>query len=382
MLAVKDLAEDVGVAAACEALAVPRASFYRWRNPPAETPKPRPTPPRALSGEERQRVRDVLNSEEFVDQAPAQVYATLLDRGVYHCSVRSMYRILEEHGEVRERRDQLRHPVYTKPELIATGPNQVWSWDVTKLPGPAKWTHYSLYVILDIFSRYVVGWLVAERENAALAKRLIEETVKKQGVSENELTLHSDRGPPMKSSSVAQLLAHLGVTKSHSRPHTSNDNPFSEAQFKTLKYRPEFPRRFGSLEHARSASRELFHWYNHEHRHSGIALMTPFAAHYGKAPEIYENRRQALEQAYRDHPERFVGRAPEPPRLPEAVWINPPAKPQPAAEERPPEAPSACEGTPPSRASAVAPEEASPAPLLSLPGRPHPAAATQAQKKG
>jgi len=324
MPAVKDLAGAVGVAAACEALALPRASFYRWQKP-AEEPKPRPTPPRALHAEERRAVREALNCEEFVDHAPAQVYASLLDRGIYLCSVRTMYRILEEHGEVRERRNQLRHPEYTKPELLATGPNQVWSWDITKLLGPAKWTYYYLYVILDIFSRYVVGWLLAERESAALAKRLIEETIEKQGVAEEELTLHSDRGPSMKSGTVAQLLADLGVTKSHSRPYTSNDNPFSESQFKTLKYRPDFPKRFGSALDARAHCRRFFPWYNEEHHHCGIGLMTPWAVHYGKDRKIHEHRRQILREAYRKNPERFVSKPPNPPRLPEAVWINPPS---------------------------------------------------------
>lgn len=325
MMAAKDLARTVGVKAACDALTVPRASFYRWQKPRVEEPRPRPTPPRALGPEERREVREVLNSEEFVDHAPAQVYASLLDRGIFLCSVRTMYRILEEHGEVRERRDQLRHPTYTKPELLATGPNQVWSWDITKLRGPVKWTYYYLYVILDIFSRYVVGWLLAERESAALAKRLIEETVEKQRVAEEELTLHSDRGPSMKSGTVAQLLADLGVTKSHSRPHTSNDNPFSESQFKTLKYRPEFPGRFGSPQDARAFCRRFFPWYNEEHRHSGIGLMTPSAVHYGEASAIFERRRQILLDAYLKNPQRFVNKPPSPPRLPEAVWINAPS---------------------------------------------------------
>jgi putative transposase len=324
MVAVKDLAEVVGVVSACDALAIPRATYYRWLRPKAE-PKRRPTPPRALRPKERRVVRELLNSEEFVDQAPAQVYASLLDRGTYLCSVRTMYRILAQHGEVKERRDQLRHPEYTKPELLATGPNQVWSWDITKLLGPAKWTYYHLYVIIDIFSRYVVGWLLAERESAALAKRLIEETIDRQDVAEDQLTLHSDRGPSMKSSTVAQLLADLGVTKSHSRPYTSNDNPFSEAHFKTLKYRPEFPKRFGSMEDGRAFCRSFFPWYNNAHRHSRIGLVTPFEVHHGLAQEVYQRRQQILRAAYRSHPERFVRKTPEPPPLPEAVWINPPA---------------------------------------------------------
>ncbi len=324
MKATKELGEIVGVAAACEALGVPRASFYRWESPSNDEKRARPRPPRALLPQERQEIREILNSEECADLAPSQIYARLLDEGRYLCSVRTMYRILEEHGEVRERRNQLRHPEYKKPQLLATRPNEVWSWDITKLLGARKWSHFHLYVILDIFSRYVVGWLLAERESSALAKRLIEETIEKQGVCEAELSLHSDRGPSMGSKPVAQLLADLGVTKSHSRPHTSNDNPFSESQFKTLKYRPDFPKRFGSLEDARGFCRDFFHWYNEEHYHSGIGFMTPFTVHYGKDRELYEHRRQILLEAYRKNPERFVRKPPNPPRVPRAVWINPP----------------------------------------------------------
>jgi putative transposase len=361
MMVVKELAGAVGVAVACDALSIPRASFYRGQKP-TEEPKPRPTPPRALRPEERREVREVLNSEEFVDHAPSQVYASLLDRGVYHCSVRTMYRILQAHGEVRERRDQLRHPKYSKPELLATGPNQVWSWDITKLLGPAKWTYYYLYVILDIYSRYVVGWLLAERESASLAKRLIEETIEKQGVDEEKLTLHSDRGPSMKSHTVAQLLADLGVTKSHSRPYTSNDNPFSEAQFKTLKYRPDFPKRFGSALDARAHCRRFIPWYNEEHRHSGIGLMTPSAVHYGEDRVIYECRRDVLLTAYSAHPERFVRRPPQPPSLPEAVWINPPASSLPA--DAAPDVPADSAGQPvPDSPTCDAPEKVLAGPL-------------------
>jgi len=327
MVAAGELSGAVGTAKACQALGVSRASFYRWLKR-SEEPKKRPKPPRALGEEERREVRDVLNSEEFVDRAPYQVYAALLDRGTYFCSIRTMYRILAENSEVKERRNQLRHPTYTKPELLATGPNQVWSWDITKLGGPATWRNYNLYVILDIFSRYVVGWLLAERETAELAKRLIRETIEKEGVSEEQLTLHSDRGPSMTSKSVAQLLADLGVTKSHTRPYTSNDNAFSESQFRTLKYRPEFPKRFGSLEDALSFCRPFFHWYNHEHRHSGLGLMTPFDVHCGRAKEVYDCRSAVLEAAYRRNPERFVRKVPTPPQVPEAVWINPPPSPQ------------------------------------------------------
>jgi putative transposase len=259
-----------------------------------------------------------------VDQAPGEVFATLLDEGLYHCSVRSMYRYLSEEDELRERRNQLRHPQYAKPQPLATAPNQVWSWGITKLLGPFKWTYFYLYVILDIFSRYVVGWMLAGRESASLAQRLLRETVLREGILPDQLVVHADRGPSMKSQTVAQLLATLGVTKSHSRPHTSDDNPFSESQFKTLKYRPEFPERFGSFEHALGLCRALFHWYNHEHHHAGIALLTPATVHFGQAEPVLDARYQALLAAYRAHPERFVQGPPKRPQLPSAVWINPP----------------------------------------------------------
>jgi putative transposase len=277
MNAAETLAPEVGTAAACRAMGVARATLYRRRHPkePRDKTRPERRRPRALDYHERQAVLDVLHSPRFVDKAPAAAYAALLDEGTYHCSIRTMYRILHDHDEVRERRNQLRHPKYKKPELLATGPNQVWSWDITKLLGPAKWTYYYLYVILDIYSRYAVGWMLASRENADLAKRLIRESIDRQNVNPGELIIHSDRGPSMKSHTVAQLLGSLGVTKSHSRPHVSNDNPFSESQFKTLKYRPEFPDRFGSQEDARGFCQRFFHWYHHEHYHSGIGLLTP-----------------------------------------------------------------------------------------------------------
>ena len=326
MKAIEELAREVGTARACEALAVPRASYYRQRSAKAvaHRGRPRQRAPRALSNQERQQVLDVLHSERFIDKAPCEVYATLLDEGSYLCSVRTMYRILGQTDEVRERRNQLRHPQYKKPELLATAPNQVWSWDITKLLGPQKWTYFYLYVILDIFSRYVVGWMLASRESAQLAQRLIRETLQKQNVNHNELTIHSDRGAAMKSHSVAQLLATLGVTKSHSRPHVSNDNPFSESQFKTLKYRPEFPDRFGSQEHALQFLRPFFQWYNYQHYHSGIGLLTPAMVHYGHAQQIIGSRQQLLEAAYAAHPERFVNKHPTPPEVPTEVWINPP----------------------------------------------------------
>lgn len=326
MEAVKRLCAPVGVVAACKAMAVSRASYYRHTRPchlrvvPNEPRKPS----RALSPQERDQVLDLMHSERFVDAAPRQIYATLLDEGRYLCSVSTMYRILSEQGEVRERRNQLRHPAYQKPELLATGPNQVWSWDITKLKGPAKWVYFYLYVILDIFSRFVVGWMVAHQESATLARRLIAETCEKQGIVQGQLTVHADRGGSMASKSVAQLLADLGVTKTHSRPHVSNDNPFSESQFKTLKYRPGFPERFGCAQDARAFSREFFTWYNTEHRHSGIGLMSPEMVHHGRAAAVWEQRKQVLLAAARTHPERFVRKLPTPPALPTAVWINKP----------------------------------------------------------
>jgi putative transposase len=270
-------------------------------------------------------VLDVLHADRFVDQAPPEIYATLLDEGTYLCSLRTMYRILEARGEVRERRDQLRHPHYTKPELLATAPNQVWSWDITKLLGPAKWTYFYLYVLLDIFSRYVVGWMLAHRESRTLARRLIMETCEKEGIVPGQLTLHADRGTSMTSKPVAHLLADLGVTKTHSRPHVSNDNPFSESQFKTLKYQPGFPDRFLSYEHGHGHCGEFFPWYNYEHHHAGLAYLTPAAVHHGRVGEILAVRQAALDAAFAAHPERFVKRPPQTPRPPEAVWINPPA---------------------------------------------------------
>jgi putative transposase len=270
---------------------------------------------------------DLLNSERFQNRAPAQVYATLLDEGVYVCSERTMYRILQAQGQVRERRDQLRHPAYRKPELLARAPNQVWSWDITKLRGPAKWVYYYLYVILDLFSRYAVGWMVALAEQARLAEELIRQTCQKQGILPGELTVHSDRGASMRSKTVAMLLNDLGIVQSYSRPHTSDDNPYSEAQFKTLKYWPGFPARFGSPQDARAFCREFFRWYNQEHRHSGIGYMTPETVHYGRAEAVWAARQEVLLRAYEKHPERFVRRQPVPPVVPQEVWINPPARP-------------------------------------------------------
>jgi putative transposase len=321
---VEELGQQVGVKRACAALGVPRSSLYRARQPGTPS-SPRASSKRALSDAERQWVRDVLNSERFVDSAPRQVYAALLDEGVYLCSWRTMYRILDEYQEVRERRNLVSHPAYAKPELLATAPNQLWSWDITRLLGPAKWTYFYLYVILDVFSRYVVGWMVAEREAATLAEELIAETCANQHIRRDQLTLHADRGSSMRSKPVALLLSDLGVTKTHSRPYTSNDNPYSEAQFKTLKYRPDFPERFGSLADARAWAQPFFHWYNHEHYHTGLNLMTPAMVHYGVAETVRRQRNQVLHVAFETHPERFVRGVPIVPDLPRAVWINPPA---------------------------------------------------------
>ena len=318
------LSQHVGKAAACQSLGVARASLYRFCQPSDLTDAPqRLASPRALEPGERQTILDQLNSERFADQAPAQVYASLLDQGQYLCSVRTMYRILDQHDQVRERRNQLSHPAYQKPELLATGPNQVWSWDITKLLGPAKWTYFYLYVILDIFSRYTIGWMVASRESATLAQKLIRETCHKQGIARGQLTVHADRGSSMTSRPVALLLADLGVTKTHSRPHTSNDNPFSESHFKTLKYRPEFPDRFGSIQDARAFCQRFFCWYNTEHHHSGLGWLTPQVVHGGQSTAVLAARQKVLNQAFRTTPERFVRKPPQSPRLLDKVWINP-----------------------------------------------------------
>jgi putative transposase len=331
-VAITQLAPIVGTAAACRAVGQPRSSWYRHhRRSPAPPRPPRPAPrpqPRALSAAERQQVLEVLHAERFVDQAPASVWATLLDEGVYLASVATMYRLLRERGETGDRRRHATHPPTVKPELLATRPNQCWSWDITKLAGPAKWTWFYLYVILDIYSRYVVGWMVATREAASLAERLLADTIAAQQVQAGQLTIHADRGTSMTSKSVAMLLADLGVTRSHSRPHVSDDNPYSEAQFKTLKHHPTFPDRFGSIQDARAFCQGFFGWYNVEHRHSGIGLLTPTDVHHGRAEQITLARGVVLEGAYAAHPERFVRKPPQPPRLPEAVWINQPVDPK------------------------------------------------------
>lgn len=326
MRSAEELSNRIGKRAACAALSVPRSSLYRTRKPDREKRARKPSP-RALNQPEKDAVRQELNSERFQDSAPREVYATLMDEGRYLCSYRSMYRILAESQEVRERRNQLRHPHYTKPELLATAPNQLWSWDITKLLGPSKWTYYYLYVILDVFSRYIVGWMIAERESSALAEELIAQTCMRQGIQRGQLTIHADRGSSMTSKPVALLLADLGVTKTHSRPHVSNDNPYSEAQFKTLKYRPDYPTRFGCHQDARAWAKTFLDWYNREHHHTGLALLTPADVHFHRAQVVLQKRQAVLQAAYEKTPERFVKGPPIPAQLPQAVWINPPAQP-------------------------------------------------------
>ena len=332
--AVHELRPVLGTGAACRALGLPRGVPARQRAQerraalvgPMPRRAPRPRPPLALDAQENALLLETLNSERFVDTAPAAVHATLLDEGRYLGSVRTMYRLLAIHGGCRERRNQLSHPAYTKPELLALAPNQVWSWDITKLKGPAKWTCFHLYVILDIFSRHVVGWLIAARESADLAEQLIAESVSRHDVEPGMLTLHADRGASMRSKPVAALLVDLDIAKSHSRPHVSDDNPYSEAQFKTMKYRPDFPARFGCIEDARAHCQDFFAWYNTMHRHSGIGFMTPHSVHYGHADALRVIRQASLDTAFLAHPERFKSKAPQPPVLPTAAWINPPAK--------------------------------------------------------
>ena len=314
---------EIGVHPACEAMGVSRATFYRERKP--KGPRgPRPKQKRALSEAERQNVLEACHSEEFVDRPPATIHATLADRGFYLCSPRTMYRILDSAKEVKERRKQATHPVYVKPELCAQAPNQVWSWDITDLKGPVRGSRYKLYVTMDLFSRLVAGWSVQHREDADLAKDFHQKTFLQHGILPGNLTLHSDRGPAMVSKSVQDLLTDLKVTKSHGRPHVSDDNPYSESQFKTLKYSPGFPERFGSIEDARSFCRIYFHWYNHEHRHSGIGMMTPASVHEGHAEAVYAARQVVLDKAFEAHPERFPNGRPKPPALPGPAWINAP----------------------------------------------------------
>ncbi len=315
----------IGTGPACRAAGKSKATHYRHQQPP----RPRkPRAPRAAANAlcftEVEAVLTELRSERFRDLAPAQVWATLLDEDCYLCSISTMYRTLRANGEVRDRRAQAAHPPRVRPELMATKPNEVWSWDITKLRGPDKGVWFDLYVIIDIFSRYVVDWMVAPGESAELAEAFIARAVAGQDVKKGTLTIHADRGTSMTSKPVAELLADLGIGRTHSRPHVSNDNPFSEAAFKTLKYCPAFPERFGSIADARVFCEQFFSYYNHEHRHSGIGLHTPASVHYGTAKEVRAKRAVTLDGAYAANPARFRHRRPTPPRLPTAAWINRP----------------------------------------------------------
>jgi putative transposase len=317
-----ELSPLVATRRACRLLGKSHATHYRRLKPrPTASSSPRPTPPNALSAAERQAVLDALHRPEHADLPPAQVWARLLDDGTYLASISTMYRLLRQRAESRDRRRQRTHPARTKPQLLATKPNDVWSWDLTKLPGPRRHEFYELYAVIDIFSRYVPGWLVAPAESAALAEAFIADTIARNGTAPR--SLHADRGSSMTSKPVAQLLVDLGVARSHSRPHVSNDNPYSEANFKTLKYFPDFPERFGSIHHARAFCGEFFTYYNHEHRHRALGLHTPASVHLGTAGEIRAARAVVLDAAYASNPKRFA-RPPAPPRLPVAAWINQP----------------------------------------------------------
>lgn len=351
MQGVQELSPALGVGPACIALGLWRGALARSqararrlafvgprRGPSGAGPGQthvRPRPPLALGIQERQALLSTLNSPRFADTAPAAVHATLLEEGCYLGSVRTMYRLLNANGGSPERRDQLMHPAYTRPELLATAPNQVWSWDITKLKGPAKWTCFHLYVILDIYSRCVVGWLIAHRESASLAKQLIAQTVARHNVQRGTLTLHADRGASMRSKPVAALLVDLDIAKSHSRPYVSDDNPYSESQFKTMKYRPGFPKRFGCIEDARAHCKRFFAWYNFEHRHSGIGFMTPNAVHFGQVEAMLKKRQVALDAAFAAHPKRFKNRPPKTHCVPRKVWINPPKQELTTSEQNP-----------------------------------------------
>ncbi len=319
--------KTVGVDPLCDALLIPRATYYRHERdtqPCCSEKEKKSSPKNTLSNDERQRLLDLLHSERFTDKTPYDIFYAMLDEGEYICSPRTIYRLLEKLGENRDRRQQRCHRDAVKPELIATKPNEVWSWDITKLRTKQKWVYLYLYVILDIYSRYVVGWMIADCESKELARRLIQESALKQGIQPHQLTLHSDNGPSMTSHTVAQLLDHLGIAKTHNRPYVSDDNPFSESQFKTLKYCPEFPGQFESIKEGEAFSRKFFSWYNKEHYHSGIAWLTPESVHYGYAETILQKRHQALMQAYLKNPMRFNNQPPKKKELPNGVYINPP----------------------------------------------------------
>jgi putative transposase len=325
----EELSSKVGLRKACQVVGISRSQVYRARRASRAVfpvPREKTSPKRKLPPAERETVRDMHNSLRFQDLVPQEVCATLMDESQYLCHWRTMYRILDKHQEVREQSNQLSHTSYTRPELLATLLNELWSWDIIRFFESTKWTYFYLYVILDVFSRFVVGWMVTLQEIASLAEELIAETCRRQGIKSGQLTMHADRGQAMTSKTMAMLLADLGVTKTHSRLHVSNDSPYSEAQFKTLKYRLDYPVRFGSLPYARSWSREFFNWYNYEHHHTGIGLLTPADVHYGRVEEVLSQRLQVLQAAYEKNPERFVKEPTILQALPSAVWINAPKK--------------------------------------------------------
>lgn len=314
----------------CRSIGTSRATWCRWRDkaasPPATFQLVRSgVQPNALSAAERSEVLAVCNAGRFCNSAPRAIVATLLDEGRYLASASTFYRILRDEGQLHERRAIATHPARVKPELLTTAPNELWSWDITKLPGPAKWTWFSLYLVLDVFSRFIVAWAVATRESAAIAKALFSDAARDQGIQPGQLHIHADGGSAMKAKSLALLFADLAISKSHSRPHVSNDNPFSEAHFKTLKYRPEFPEFFPSIEAARAFMPDLVHWYNHEHRHSGLAFLTPADVHFGRAQDVLARRNAVLQNAWKQQPRRFRPNGPAQRALPSVVYINKPA---------------------------------------------------------
>lgn len=321
-----DLAHEVPERTLCVAAGISRSTLRRRRHgvPDRLVTTSARRSIRALNEAEQAEVLAVMHSDRFADRAPATIVATLLDEGTYLCSASTMYRLLRANDEVRERRRIARHPDYCKPELLATAPRQVFSWDITKLRGPNKGEWFSLLVMIDIFSRFVVGWMLVRRANAELAKHFIEQTLQREGIEPGQAVVHADRGAEMTAKPVCELLDNLGVVRSHSRPHVSDDNPFSESQFRTLKYHPEFPDRFGSFQHAHDHLDVFFPWYNQEHRHSGIAMLTPAMVHHGQADRVLTARHGVMQKAYLAKPERFIGGAPKPITLPSAVWINPP----------------------------------------------------------
>jgi putative transposase len=326
---IEALKPQLSVSAACKLFGVAPSSYYAHLKSREEAPERKPVPCRVpgrkLSSEEQEQVINILNSERFQDLAVPQIYSTLLDEGQYYCSISTMYRLLRARNEVKDRRDQRTRVPSHRPELLATAPNQVWSWDISRLKGPSTWRYYYLYMVIDIFSRCVVGWRVERKSSAELADEMLHAAITRANVDRNTLTIHADNGGEMTSITVAELLSDLGVIKSHSRPHTSNDNPYSESQFKTLKYRPQMPRRFASVEEAQDLFRALVDWYNNTHRHSGIGFHTPASLHSGEAAEISAARAAVLTQAYTRNPQRFVNKPPEPPVIPSEVWINPPS---------------------------------------------------------